>query len=143
MRKSYYFILCLMAFSHATWAKSERSNLQTVERFVNAYNQQSLALMTSIMAQDIKWMSISDHQMTVETNNKVQLTKAMADYFGSGAATTSSLTQVIRNGDFVSTVERATWFKGGQEKSQCSVAVYQVVDQLIHNVWYYSAQACD
>ena len=47
------------------------------------------------------------------------------------------------SGAFVSVVEEAFWQTGDDSGSQCAMAVYEVVDELIERVWYYDSHPCD
>lgn len=125
-------------------AKQSNSDtyLNKVVQYVSAYNSAGIKTMQELMADNIQWMSIADSQITVETKNKKQLVKAMADYFKSGA-TQSEIVNSYANGRFVSVVEKASWESGGQIKSQCSPALYEFQAGLIKNVWYFSAGTCD
>jgi len=142
MLKNILTAAILMSFCCLVSA-TQNDNSMVVKSFINAYNQQNVSLMTSKMTDDIKWMSISDDTIIIETNSKATLSHAMTSYFASGVNTKSTLENLFSHGDYVSTVERATWVSDGQQKSQCSVAVYQLANTLISHVWYHAAQPCD
>jgi hypothetical protein len=47
----------------------------------------------------------------------------------------------IEGSRFVTVRERAFWTtKGGEERSQAAVAVYEIRDSLVERVWYYPAE---
>ncbi|MCB1049497.1 MAG: hypothetical protein H6510_12590 [Acidobacteria bacterium] len=68
----------------------------------------------------------------------------MTDYLGSlSYQPHCERTQMTRQGRFVTTVEKCSRTVEGQERAQCSVAVYEFRGDKILNVWYYDAEACD
>ena len=118
-------------------------NIKVIEQYILDYNAGNLSKMLDQMASDIQWMSIDSNKIITETKNKQQLAQALKPYFKGGNSTQSSLIHVFENGNFVSTLEKASWQSNGQMKSQCSIAIYEFDKNLIKNVWYHAAQSCD
>ena len=118
-------------------------NIDLLTQYIDDYNQGRLDAMLTVMSTDIQWMSINSNKITTETKNKQQLAQALEPYFKGGNSTQSSLIHVFENGNFVSTLEKASWQSNGQIKSQCSIAIYEFDKNLIKNVWYHAAQSCD
>lgn len=118
-------------------------NIKVIEQYILDYNAGNLSKMLDQMASDIQWMSIDSNKIITETKNKQQLAQALKPYFKGGNSTQSSLMHVFENGNFVSTLEKASWQSNGQMKSQCSIAIYEFDKNLIKNVWYHAAQSCD
>jgi len=118
-------------------------NIKVIEQYILDYNAGNLSKMLDQMASNIQWMSIDSNKIITETKNKQQLAQALKPYFKGGNSTQSSLMHVFENGNFVSTLEKASWQSNGQIKSQCSIAIYEFDKNLIKNVWYHAAQSCD
>ncbi len=118
-------------------------NIKVIEQYILDYNAGNLSKMLDQMASNIQWMSIDSNKIITETKNKQQLAQALKPYFKGGNSTQSSLMHVFENGNFVSTLEKASWQSNGQMKSQCSIAIYEFDKNLIKNVWYHAAQSCD
>ena len=118
-------------------------NIKVIEQYILDYNAGNLSKMLDQMASNIQWMSIDSNKIITETKNKQQLAQALKPYFKGGNSTQSSLIHVFENGNFVSTLEKASWQSNGQMKSQCSIAIYEFEQNLIKNVWYHAAQSCD
>lgn len=117
-------------------------NIKVIEQYILDYNAGNLSKMLDQMASNIQWMSIDSNKIITETKNKQQLAQALKPYFKGGNSTQSSLIHVFENGNFVSTLEKASWQSNGQMKSQCSIAIYEFEQNLIKNVWYHTAQPC-
>lgn len=116
--------------------------LEVVEQYVDAFNERNVEAMIDLTAADVRWMSVSGDQITVETSNRIALRAAMSTYFNSPTAARSELRSVTQSGPFVHTVEEAFWTAGDVEKSQCSMAMYELVEGKIQNVWYFAAFEC-
>jgi len=118
-------------------------NVETVERFIEAYNQHDVEAMLELSAPDIRWMSVSGQRISVQASDRIELGDAMASYFTSIPEARAELLSMSESGAFVNTLEEAFWSVDGIEKSQCSLAVYEVADDKIKNVWYFPAHQCE
>ena len=142
------FVLLVSIAFHAV-ASDEKGadkgikNIDILTQYIDDYNQGRLDAMLTVMTADTQWMSIDSNKITTETKNKQQLAQALKPYFKGGNSTQSSLMHAFENGNFVSTLEKASWQSNGQIKSQCSIAIYEFDKNLIENVWYHAAQSCD
>ena len=58
-------------------------NSELVERFVSAFNQKDVDAMLEVSAPDIRWMSVSEDRLSIETSTHAELRAAMAGYFES------------------------------------------------------------
>lgn len=117
-------------------------NSELVERFVSAFNQQDLDAMLEFSAPDMRWMSISGSRISVETSTHAELRAAMAGYFENTPGARAEVRSISESGQFVHTLEKAFWLSGGAERSQCSMAVYELLDGKLQNVWYFPAHQC-
>lgn len=132
-------LLCSLACSYV-YAQTPSDS---VRRFVSAFNHRHLDTMLQLSAKDMKWMSVSGENITIETNTHEQFEAAMKSYFSALPSAQSSIESLDVSGSFVYTRERASWQSQGETKSQCSVAVYEIDAQLlIQNVWYYPSFEC-
>mgnify|MGYP001054908877 CR=1 FL=1 len=114
----------------------------TVEKFIGAFNRHDVDAMLALSAPDIHWMSISRQQLAIETSTQASLRDAMVSYFESMPSARSRIRSIHSSGEFVYTLEQAVWQSNGVEKSQCSVAVYELREQKIVHVWYFPAHRC-
>ncbi len=132
--------LLLMLLLPATLSATD--NVAIVEGFVAAYNRHDVDGMLEFVAPDVRWMSVTAHSMSTEVAGREQLGQSMREYFAGLSSTRSEVRTISRSGPFVHTVEQAFWKSGDVEKSQCSVAVYEITDGLVQNVWYFDGHAC-
>ena len=126
--------LCQVAFAG--------ENTELVERFVSAFNQQDIDAMLEFTAPDMRWMSVSGDRISTETSTRTELRDAMAGYFESTPGVRAEIRSISESGQFVHTLEEAFWLSGGIERSQCSMAVYELLDGKLKNVWYFPAHRC-
>ena len=113
-----------------------------VRDFVKAYNAHNIEAMLRFCAPDIRWMNIEGDSLSTETTADFKLDEAMRKYFKGTPSAHSELRSLIVNGPFVSTIEEATWERGGKKRQQCSIGVYEIRDTRIKNVWYFPAHDC-
>ena len=77
-----------------------------------------------------------------EAGDQDALKQAMSGYFASVPSARSEIRSIYQSGSFVFALEQAFWTSKEVEKSQCSMAVYELVDGMIKHVWYFPAHAC-
>ena len=124
------------------------SKKDIVIRYVDSYNKKDLAAMMKFTTENINWMIISGKTVSLETKNRVELTKVLEQHFGRAGGAISSLSGIVESGAFVSAVEKSSSIKSGKKSSACSLSVYEFSqvkgeENLIKNVWYYDAEKCD
>ena len=113
------------------------------ELFVQAYNQHDVAGMLQWVHADIRYMYISNDSLYKETSGKPALAEFLPPFFANKPHAKSELLSSTQSGSFVHQVERALWQNAeGHIKSQCSLSVYQLQDQLIINIWYFDVFKC-
>jgi hypothetical protein len=117
-------------------------NKETVENLVEAFNRHDIDAMLELTTDDLRWMSIANEQLSIEASNQGELREAMSSYFASTPSARAEIRSITESGPFVHTVEEAFWSFNGAEKSQCSVAVYEILEGNVHNVWYFPAHEC-
>jgi uncharacterized protein (TIGR02246 family) len=128
-----YFLTASLSFAGAS---------TVVQRFVDAFNDHDIDAMLALVADDIRWMNVAGQNISVETEGKDQLRSSMKSYLASIPSARAKIRSVRASGPFIHTVEQAFWLSGDMEKSQCSMAVYEISDGKIKDVWYFSAYAC-
>ena len=116
---------------------------EVVEAYVAAYNEQDVESMLSLVTEDVRWMTVDGVRIRLESVGKEALGAGVAAYFTNLPSARSVLRSLDAAGDFVTAIEKATWVSDGETRSQCAVSVYQLRDELIMAVWYFSAQPCD
>ena len=114
--------------------------LEQVEGLTAAFNAHDIDAMTAFLAEDVEWLAISGHEITVEASGKSGLAQAMTDYFKNVPSARSEIEGSFVSGSYVVVRERALWKQQGQERSQSSLAVYQLADGLIKRVWYFPVE---
>ena len=129
----------LLLFCQAAFAGG---NAELVERFVSAFNQHDVGAMLEFSAPDIRWMSVSGDRISTETSTHAELRDAMAGYFENTPDARAEIRSISESGQFVHTLEQAFWISGSTERSQCSMAVYELHDGKLQNVWYFPAHEC-
>ena len=112
---------------------------QTVRQFVAAYNNKDLDGMMALADDDIVWLSVDGDNTAIMTNGADAMREEMKGYFGPDANPKSAIEILKSHGNFVTTLERAYWMQGGEEKSKASFAVYEVIEGKVRRVWYYPA----
>ncbi len=111
--------------------------------FVSAYNAHDIDLMLSLVHPDLRYMFINNEQLHQETNNKKVLANYLIDFFKQQPKAQSKVISSQQHGPFIQQIEQAIFTSAdGTARSQCSLSVYQLQDQLIINVWYFDVFAC-
>ena len=139
-------ILCLCAVGflgiEPVTLASGPDPLSVVEKFNIAFNAHDPEKMLECVADDIEWLSVAGPAISVEAKGRSALQEAMQGYFASVPSARSEVESSMVTGVYVTVRERAFWRVGQKEKSQCSLAVYEVRSGKIRRVWYYPAEEC-
>lgn len=133
------FVLVFLLGSEGVLASSET---EVVEGFVSAFSDHDIDAMLEWTTDDVRWMSVSGASLSIETAGRDALREAMAGYFSSTPSARAEIVSSTASGSFVHAVEKATWMVDGIERSGCSMAVYELADGKIRNVWYFPAHEC-
>ncbi len=114
--------------------------VRIVSEHLRAFNAGDVDGMSKLQHPDIEWLSVNGNSISVEVAGRDALSKNMAEYFQSPSKITGSLRDWSVNAPYVSVTETASWTaKDGTKKSQSSMTVYELEDNLIRRVWYYPA----
>ena len=114
--------------------------LQVVQKLVEAFNAQDVDAMAAQVTEDIEWLSIRGAAISVEAKGKQALREGMASYFESLPTVRSVIESPQISGKYVILRERVHWDQGGSQKSQSSLAIYEIEEGLIARVWYFPAE---
>jgi len=107
---------------------------------VRAFNAGDVEAMAKMQHPDIQWLSVKGNAVSVEVADRDELTRNMTEYFKSPTKVTGTLRDWSVNVPYVSVTETASWTaKDGTKKSQSSLTVYELENNLIRRVWYYPA----
>lgn len=111
---------------------------KTVAQFIEAYNAKDLNAMMALAHPDISWLSVEGNDISVMTDGAEATFVELAQYLGPDDNPRSDVEILKSHGNFVTTLERAYFVVDGEEKSQASFAMYEVVDGTnILRVWYF------
>ena len=117
--------------------------LAVVEALMRAFNDHDVEAMLEQVTEDVELIYVDGGTSAVGATGKQTLGKEMRGYFAALPTVRSKLegSMVSEGSRFVTVRERVTWDPGdGQQRSQASVAVYEIEDGLIARVWYYPAE---
>lgn len=106
-----------------------------------AFNAQNVEALVATVAEEFAWFNVEGEKTTAETRGREALRSGMTGYFKSLPSAKSEIESLSVNGAFVSVKERAKWkSKGGEDRSQAALAIYEVREGLIKRVWYFPSQ---
>lgn len=112
--------------------------LAVVQGHVDAFNRHDAEDLLSWVSPAVEWVNVQGSIMSVEVRGREMLRDYMATYFEAQPTVRSEIEEAVVTGDYVAVRERASWTgPDGEERSQASLAVYNVRDGLIQRVWYY------
>ena len=127
----------LRPFGSATYRRESNSALVT--RFLQAYNNHSVDEMLALVTPDIAWYSVVGGTISTEAAGSAALRASMTEHFARRPAARSKFLTITALGRFVTTHERAISTTPTGERSQASVAVYEIEAGRIKGVWYFAA----
>ena len=111
-----------------------------ITEHVRAFNAGDVEAMAKMQHPNIQWLSVKGNNVSVEVSGRDALSKNMKEYFKSPTKVSGTLKNWNVNAPYVSVTETASWTtKDGVKKSQSSMTVYELEDNLIRRVWYYPA----
>ncbi len=111
-----------------------------VRKFVEAFNRQDPDAMMGMMAPNIQWLSVDGEKISSEGSSREGIGAGMKKYFKSCPTCRSTLAGVVATPNRLTAVEIAQWKKGGVDKEQRSVSVYEFSGALISRVYYFPAE---
>lgn len=147
INSQFIWVLLILFLISACRSDIKKSKLAVstniAEQFLGAYNAHDESQMLKLVHPEIKYMYIDDNQVYTETQNKEALADFLVNFFQTNPKAQSKLLSSHLEGPFIHQVEQALWQdESGEQKSQCSLSVYEVKQQLIINVWYFTTFKC-
>ena len=133
----FQYPVVLLCFILSAPSSAETRRIQQVEQFVAAFNAHDAEQMAKYVTEDVQWLSVNGDKITIETQGKENLVKAMNGYFASCPSCQSELQDFTVLGSRVSVVEQASWRRNGESHAQSSLAVYEFSSNLIRRVYYF------
>jgi hypothetical protein len=110
-----------------------------VKNFVAAFSAKDFAAVAKLVHDDVQWLNVEGASVKVEARGKTALIEQLKEYFTSCPSCSSEVEISSINGDYVATVETATWKARSGQKTQSSIAIYEISAGKILRVWYYPA----
>lgn len=140
MRFIFIFLLGLLTACADARSPEQAVPKSIISEHMRAFNSGDVQGMSKMQHPNIEWLSVNDNQISVQVSGRDALAKNMTDYFKSPTKVTGSLRGWSVNTPYISVTERAQWTaKDGTPKSQSSLTVYELENNLIRRVWYYPA----
>jgi len=131
-----------LAITGDTLAGEQQGALATAMQLLDAFNRHDPAAMAALVDHDFQLYYVSSEGVSeLATSGPDQLENQMVEYFRTRPTVRSEVEGSIDGPRFAAFRERAISRHGEVERSQSSMAVYEVVDGKILRVWYYPAEA--
>lgn len=131
-----------LLLSSTTGVSADSTNSDVLDVYIEAYNSHNIDGMLDNMSAGVRWMNIDGDELFIAATGKEEFRNVMQGYFEHFPTAKATITQSQSVGDFITTVEKASWVWEGAPRSQCAMAVYSFENNLIVNVWYHIAQPC-
>ena len=96
--------------------------------------------MAALVSDDFELYYVSGGDTTLGLRGPEALRAEMTEYFRGLPDVRSEALDTLVSGSFVAFRERVRWPGNGAEKTQSSLAVYEVREGSIRRVWYYPAE---
>lgn len=129
-----FLFLILLSFI-ALEIKGQTSDKEKILRdYFEAYNQHAIETVLEMVSDDIRVYSVTSDTVTIDIEGKVNLRNWLTNYFQDLPKVSSEISGINEVGNRISFTETAYW---GEERSQSSLAVYEIMEGKIRRVWYY------
>jgi hypothetical protein len=130
----------VLALATAGMSQTKERGLATARQLLEAFNRHDPAAMAALVTDDFELYYVTDGKSELSATGPDDLRTQMTDYFRSRPTVRSEVEGSIDGPRFVAFRERAGSRQGDRERSQSSLAVYEVVDGKIARAWYYPAE---
>lgn len=131
-REVFTIIFTFFLIGNLSAQTTEKSKF--LQDYFDAYNQHNVKMVVDLVAEDFKMYSVMEDTMTVDINGNEELRNWLTNYFKDLPNVTSEMGEISESGNYVSFIETAYW---GENRSQSSLAVYEIWNGKIKRVWYY------
>ena len=118
-------------------AEAEAEPIRVVRAYIEAFNAHNIPALAERVSPDFVWFNVTSDRATVEVKGRDSLRKNLGNYFDHTPTVRSEIDGIASAGAYVSFRERATWNTLLGQKSQTSLAIYEVKEGLITRAWYY------
>ncbi|MEO1202548.1 MAG: nuclear transport factor 2 family protein [Pseudomonadota bacterium] len=108
-----------------------------VRQFIDAFNAHDATAMSTLLSDDVQWLSVREGETSIEVEGKPALVATMAAYFSECPTCRSEIAGLTASNERVSVVEVAHWEGTDGPKSQRSMAVYEFDGALIRRIYYF------
>jgi len=126
-------------FSQTSKAPPLPAEVDVIINLAAAFNAHDPERMGEFVHDDIIWYGMYADTFAVDANGRDHLLTSMAGYFESLPSARSKMESITPSGGYVAVRERAYWTSKDGEKSQASLAVYEVKENKVSRVWYFPA----
>jgi hypothetical protein len=133
-------LLALLTLSAAGMDQKQNNALATAKQLLDAFNRHDPAAMAALVDEKFELYYVSGGKSELSASGPQDLERQMVDYFRSRPTVRSEIEGSIDGERFVAFRERASSRHGAVERSQSSLAVYEVVEGKIVRAWYYPAE---
>lgn len=111
-----------------------------ITAYTYAYSTKDIAAMQALMHPEIEWLSVDGSTVKTEVAGKAELSDVVESFFADPNMATGTLAGWSVNGNQVAVTETAHWTsKTGKPKSQSALVFYELDNNLIRRVYYFSA----
>lgn len=118
----------------------DRTPTEVVEALFAAFNDHDPERMAELVTEDFELYYMADGKAVLGVEGPEALRQEMTGYFG-GLPTVRSVAETsMVSGSYVACKETVSWRHEDEERSQFSLAVYEVRDGKIRRTWYYPAE---
>ena len=119
--------------------QAEPEPIRVVRAYIEAFNRHDIPAMAERVGADFVWFNVTSDRATVEVKGRDSLRKTLSNYFEGTPTVRSEIDGVANAGDYVSFRETARWNSLLGQRTQSSLAIYEVKGGLITRAWYYPA----
>ncbi len=140
MPRVFIAVLFFVLLTCGARAQDPDPSIQVVLQMMKAFTAQDAETMSATLAEDIGWYSILGDTLTVQAEGKDALLTGLRSYFESIPSAHSEIEDSFVSGKYVIVRERGYWHEDGVQRTQSSLAVYEMQDGLIARVWYFPAE---
>lgn len=121
-------------------AQQNGKAMATAVQLLDAFNRHDPAAMAALVDEQFELYYVSEGKIELAAQGPQDLEAQMTEYFKSRPTVRSEVEGSIDGPRFVAFRERAGSRHGDVERSQSSLAVYEVVDGKVLRAWYYPAE---
>jgi hypothetical protein len=101
-----------------------------------AFERHDVPAVLEHVTADVEWLSVDGSGVTASVQGRDELGRALRELFASRPTVRSAVEESLTAGEFVSIRVRLIWRAAdGAERTQVSLAVYEISNGLVRRVW--------